>query len=117
MKETFKLISILFMAIALAVGRSDLAVFNGVETRLQATGALSTLALTQTFMGGNSVVELPTRIRALLEHKAVRASLLFMTVFSIIRDLEISVLIAIAYVTLIQLVRTPEERKRHPYFI
>lgn len=117
MKEDFALLSLLAGLIALGITRADVGVLNGVETQLQAAGSLGAIAFIQSVMGGNSMVEHPKKLSKFLQHKAVRFGMLFLTSFSIVRDLEIAIIVSLAYMVLMQLLRAPEERKKYPYMI
>ncbi len=117
MKQDFALLSLLAGLIALGISRADVGVLNGVETQLQAAGSLGAIAFIQSVMGGNSMVEHPTKITKFLENKTVRFAVLFLTAFSVVRDLEIAIIVSLAYMVLMQLLRTPEERKKYPYMI
>ncbi len=117
MKQDFALLSLLAGLIALGVTRADVGVLNGVETQLQAAGSLGAIAFIQAVMGGSGMVEHPKRLTNVMKYKTVRFGMLFLTSFSIVRDLEIAIIVSMAYMVLMQLLRTPEERKKYPYLI
>ena len=117
MKQDFALLSLLAGLIALGIARADVGVLNGVETQLQAAGSLGAITFIQSVMGGNGMVEHPKRLTNVLKYKTVRFGILFLTSFSIVRDLEIAIIVSMAYMVLMQLLRTPEERKKYPYMI
>lgn len=111
------LFSLLVTLLGFLAFRVDVTSLNGIETRMQTASTLATLAFVQSVLGGNAVVEHPDRIKKLSKNKIVRFILLFMTSFSVVRDLEYALIISLAYMVTMQLLRTPEERKEYPYMI
>lgn len=111
------LLSLLAVVVGLLVARVDVTLLNGLETRMQMASTLVMLGFVQSVMGGNSMVEHPKRVKKLSKNKAVRFTLLFMTSFSVVRDLEVALLMSLGYMLVMQLLRTPEERKKFPYLI
>jgi len=116
-QDSAPLLALLVTIIGLFTLKADIGLLNGVETRMQTAGTFATLAFVQSVLGGNAVVEHPTRVKKFSAHKVVRFILLFMTSFSVVRDLEMALLISLGYMVLMQLLRTPEERKEYPYMI
>jgi hypothetical protein len=117
MKQDFALLSMLAGLMALGISRADVGLLNGVETQMQAVGSIGTIAFIQSVLGGNSMVEHPKKLKKILKNKGVRFALLYFTSFSVVRDLEIALIISLAYMVFMQLLRTPEERKKYPYMI
>lgn len=111
------LLSLLAVMVGLMSLRVDVALLDGLETRMQMASTLATLAFVQSVMGGNSMVEHPERVKKLAKNKVIRFTLLFLTAFSVVRDLEVALLVSLTYMVIMQLLRTPEERKKYPYMI
>jgi|TARA_R110002074_G_scaffold12423_2_gene45433 hypothetical protein len=116
-KRNLVLLPLLVTAMAGAYGTLEKDYFGGVETQLKSGVSFGILVLVQALFGGRGLTEVPDRMNKILDNKFVKFIALFLITFSGTQDIEASVFIVMAFLVMMQLMRTKEERKTHPYLI
>ena len=91
--------------------------FAGVESQLKANVSFGILVLVQALFGGRGLTDIPSKLDKILENNFVKFLALFLITFSGTQDIEASVFIVMAFLCIMQLLRTKEERKKHPYLV
>ena len=75
------------------------------------------IVLAQAILGAKGLTNTPAVINRAFKNPSVRFVSLFLIALVSTKNVESSVFITLAFVTLMQLLRTPEERKKTPYLI
>lgn len=75
------------------------------------------IILLQAILGGKGLTNTPKSIDKLFENPLVRYITLFLISFTATSNIENSIFIVLGFVAIMQLLRTPEERKKTPYLI
>lgn len=75
------------------------------------------IILLQAILGGKGLTNTPKSIDKLFENPIVRYITLFLISFTATSNIENSLFIVLGFVAIMQLLRTPEERKKTPYLI
>lgn len=91
--------------------------FGGLETQLKSNVSFGILVLVQALFGGRGLTDTPSRLDKLLANKFAKFVALFLITFSGTQDIEASVFVVVFFLCAMQLLRTREERKKHPYLI
>jgi hypothetical protein len=91
--------------------------FGGIETQLKSGVSFGILVLVQALFGGRGLTDIPSKLDKILENNFVKFLALFLITFSGTQDIEASVFIVMAFLCIMQLLRTKEERKKHPYLV
>lgn len=76
---------------------------------------ITLITIFQVFMDFSPIV--PERISKLVHNPAFRSASVFLVAYSVTQDIESTVYSSVIFLALLQLVRTPEERKRFPYMV
>jgi len=116
-KHNIVLLPLLVAAMAGAYKTFEKDYFGGFETQLKASVSFGILVLIQALFGGRGLTDVPARMDKILDNKFVKFLALFLITFSGTQDIEASVFIVVAFLSAMQLLRTREERKKHPYLI
>ena len=90
--------------------------FHIFENRLALPALFGSIVLIQGLFGG-AAFETPERIVTFLHQPIVQFIALFLIAYSGTNDVEVSALVVIVFLLLIQLLRTPKEREEHPYIL
>lgn len=75
------------------------------------------IILLQAVLGGKGLTNTPKSIDKFFENPLVRYIALFLISFTATSNIENSLFIVLGFVAIMQLLRTPEERKKTPYLI
>lgn len=116
-KHNLVLLPLLVAALAGAYKSFEPDYFGGLETQLKASVSFGILVLVQGLFGGRGLTDTPSRLNKILDNKFVKFLALFLITFSGTQDIEASVFIVVAFLCAMQLLRTEEERKKHPYLV
>lgn len=116
-KHNLVLLPLLVAAIAGAYKTFEIDYFDGIESQLKASVSFGILVLVQALFGGRGLTDTPASLDKILDNKFVKFLALFLITFSGTQDIEASVFIVVAFLCAMQLLRTKEERKKHPYLI
>ena len=116
-KHNLVLLPLLVAAIAGAYKTFEAGYFGGIESQLKSSVSFGILVLVQALFGGRGLTNTPASLNKILENKFVKFMALFLITFSGTQDIEASVFIVVAFLCAMQLLRTSEERKKHPYLI
>ena len=117
LRNNLILLPLLVASMAGAYRTFDKDYFGGVESQLKANVSFGILVLVQALFGGRGLTDVPSRMDKILDNRLVKFLALFLITFSGTQDIEASVFIVIAFLVTMQLLRTTEERKKHPYLI
>ena len=89
--------------------------FSSVEKTVKKYGILfSLIVMYQGLFGGMSLKDQPERLESLRENVAFKIFTLTCIAFTATQDIEISLLSVMLFITLLYLVKTPEEREGGP---
>lgn len=116
-KHNIVLLPLLVAAITGAYKTLETDYFGGVESQLRASVNFGILVLVQALFGGRGLTDTPASLDKILANKFVKFLALFLITFSGTRDIETSIFIVVAFLCAMQLLRTKEERKKHPYLV
>lgn len=116
-KHNIVLLPLLVAALAGASKSFEPDYFGGVETQLKASISFGIIVLVQALFGGRGLTDTPSRLDKILDNKFVKFLALFLITFSGTQDIEASVFIVVAFLCAMQIMRTKDERKKHPYLI
>jgi uncharacterized membrane protein YtjA (UPF0391 family) len=75
------------------------------------------IVLAQAILGAKGLTNTPAVVNRAFKNPSVRFVALFLIALVSTKNVESSAFITLAFVTLMQLLRTPEERKKTPYLI
>ena len=75
--------------------------------------AFTLVVMYQGIFGGTTMIDPPERLRVVSESLLFRLFTLFAVAFTATRDVEISLIAVIAFVVILNLARTSEERKEN----
>ena len=87
------------------------------EGGLKGPVSFGMIVLLQALFGGQGFTDTPERLQNLFKKDWVKFLVLYLICFSGTQDLEESFFILIAFLSFIQLWRTPKERQEHPYLV
>ncbi len=91
--------------------------FSEVEIQLRTRVIFGIIILVQALFGGRALSNTPSALNKFLDNKIVKFFTLFLITFSGTQDIEASIFIVVAFLCVMQLLRTREERKEHPYLV
>ena len=116
-KHNLVLLSLMVAALAGAYKTLDKDYFGGFETQLKSNVSFGILVLVQAIFGGRGLIDIPSKLEKLLDNKITKVVALLLVTFTGTQDIEASVFVVVFFLCAIQLLRTREERKKHPYLI
>ena len=90
---------------------------QGVESTINTPVANSMLLLFMNIMASRAITEPPARLLRMLSYTGVRAAILAMVAYGATQQLEMAISTVVVFLSVMQLLRTPEERARNPYLI
>ena len=79
--------------------------------------AVGIAMLVQSIYGSKGIVVTPSIINKLFDYAVARFLLLFLMMFGVTRNPVTAVTTVVTFLVVMQLLRTPEERRQHPYII
>ena len=91
--------------------------FKGSESSLKGPVSFGLIVLIQALFGGQGFTDTPSRLKKLFKHDMVKLLALYLIAFSGTQDIEESLFIVVGFLAMMQLIRTTEEKKEHPYLI
>ena len=94
--------------------------FRGLEKQINAPLAMSTVVLCQALFGPQGFTDPPQRLLSLFRNKygwIVRLVALTAMAYGATQQVEVAASTVIIFLVVMQLLRTPEERKKHPWLI
>lgn len=94
--------------------------FKGLEQQMNAPLAMSTIVLCQALFGSQGFTDPPQKLLSIFKAKygwAVRLTALTLMAYGATQQIEVAASTVIIFLVLMQLLRTPEERKAHPWLI
>lgn len=92
-------------------------VFPSVEIAMKDSYTFGIIVVLQALFGGEGLTETPKKLKEIFKNKFAKFVLLFLIAFSGTQDIEQALFIVLSFLILMQLFRTKEERKKHPYLI
>tara|TARA_R110002074_G_scaffold66062_2_gene156424 strand:+ start:146 stop:541 length:396 start_codon:yes stop_codon:yes gene_type:complete len=87
------------------------------EQSMRGPVSFGLIVLLQGLFGGQGFTDTPHKLKNLFKYDIIKFVALYMIAFSGTQDIEEAFFVLLAFLTLMQLIRTPEERKNHPYLI
>jgi hypothetical protein len=87
------------------------------EKSMKGPVSFGLLVLLQALFGGQGFTDTPSKLKHMFKWDVVKFIALYAIAFSGTQDIEESFFVLLAFLALMQLIRTPEERKEHPYLI
>lgn len=88
-----------------------------VQSRMKDATVFGIIILVQALFGGQGLTEIPEVMEKFMKLPLTKFILLFLIAFGGTQDIEQAILIVISFLFIMQILRTKEERKRHPYLI
>ena len=92
-------------------------IFNGVEKTLSLPASVAMIFLIQGVYGAKGIVETPQKIEDVFTYPAVRFTMLVLIAYTGTKRIGTAILMVISFLLSLQLVRSPSERRRHPYIM
>ena len=89
---------------------------NGIEKKFNVPFVFAFIVLIQALFGAQGFKP-PSRLVSLFKIPLIRFIALFLIVTSGTKDVEVTIFTVASFLILMQIIRTPEERKEHPYLI
>ena len=89
---------------------------NKIEKQFNIPYVFAFIVLVQALFGAQGFRP-PQRLVSMFEIPVVRFIALFLIVTSGTKDIEVTIFTVASFLLMMQLLRTPEERKEHPYLI
>ena len=90
---------------------------SDLEVNMGSGLVFTAIVLAQAILGAKGLTNTPAVVNEAFKYPSVRFLSLFLISLVTTKNVESSVFITFAFVTLMQLLRTPEERKKTPYLI
>ena len=119
-QDTFRLVLLLLFSLVAQVKLSSLPiprVFKSVQETLSLPESIGLIFLIQSVYGAKSVVETPQTVEHFFQYPAVRFLMLVLVAYTGNNRIGMAVLMVTSFLLIIQVIRTPEERERHPYIM
>jgi len=117
-ENNFILLSLLAVVIFVQYKMDLFSTLQIKEEALSAPAILGAAILFEHMLIHNiHLVKVPANVEKLFKNDLAKLLILFILTFTAIRDADASLLIVIAFLIIMQLLRSPEEKDRHPYLI
>ena len=97
--------------------RATTNVMDGVEKVLGRPEIFGMIVLLQGLLGGRGFVDPPASVVALFESPIARVGILTFIAYTATQEIESALLTVLTFATVVQLLRSPEEREAHPYLV
>tara|TARA_R110002074_G_scaffold122218_5_gene256879 strand:+ start:2445 stop:2822 length:378 start_codon:yes stop_codon:yes gene_type:complete len=91
--------------------------FKASETHMKGPVSFGLIVLLQALFGGQGFTDTPEIMKKLFKHDLMKVVALYLIAFSGTQDIEESLFVIIGFLAFMQLIRTEEERKKHPYLV
>ena len=117
LQDTNILVPMVAASIYGAVKVSNMNFYPRVDNILNQTTLYGIIIMMHAMFGINPISEVPERTKSITGSVWFKLISLLILSFSATRDFEDAVLVLIAFLGLVQLLRTKEERKKYPYII
>ena len=92
-------------------------VFKGVEKTLALPASVGLIFLIQGVYGAKGIIETPKTIEDVFTYPGVRFIMLTLIAYTGTKRVGTAILMVISFLLSVQLLRTPQERERHPYIM
>jgi len=92
-------------------------IFVGTEQAMKGPVSFGLIVLIQGLFGGQGFTDTPGKLKNMFKYDVVKFFVLYIIAFSGTQDIEEAFFILLAFLAFMQLIRTPAERKAHPYLI
>jgi len=117
LQDTKVLVPMVVASIYGTVKVSNMNFYPRVDEILNQTTVYGIIIMMHAMFGINPISEVPERIKMITSNAWFKLMSLLVLSFSATRDFEDAVLVLAAFLGLVQLLRTKEERKKYPYII
>jgi hypothetical protein len=87
------------------------------EKSMKGPVSFGLLVLLQALFGGQGFTDTPGKLKNMFKYDIIKFIALYIIAFSGTQDLEEAFFVLLAFLSLMQLIRTPKERESHPYLI
>jgi hypothetical protein len=87
------------------------------EKSMKGPVSFGLLVLLQALFGGQGFTDTPGKLKNMFKYDIIKFIALYIIAFSGTQDLEEAFFVLLAFLALMQLIRTPKERESHPYLI
>lgn len=92
-------------------------IMTGLESTINAPVANSLMLLFMNILASRAITEPPARLLKILSYPAVRIGILSLVAYGATQQIEVAISTVVVFLAAMQLLRTPEERARHPMLI
>jgi hypothetical protein len=117
LQDTNILVPMVAASIYGAIKVSNMNFYPSVDNILNQTTLYGIIIMMHAMFGISPISEVPERTKSITGSVWFKLISLLVLSFSATRDFEDAVLVLIAFLGLVQLLRTKEERKKYPYII
>ena len=87
------------------------------ERSMKGPVSFGLIVLLQGLFGGQGFTDTPSKLKNVFKYDIIKFIALYIIAFSGTQDIEEAFFILLAFLALMQLIRTPRERESHPYLI
>lgn len=92
-------------------------ILQGMESTMNAPVANSLMLLFMNVLASRAITEPPARLLRMLSYSGVRMAILALVAYGATQQLEVAISTVVVFLSMMQLMRTPEERARHRMLI
>jgi ABC-type glucose/galactose transport system permease subunit len=117
LQDTNILVPMVIAAIYGAVKVSNMNFYPRIDNILNQTTLYGIIIMMHAMFGISPISEVPERTKSITGSVWFKLISLLILSFSATRDFEDAILVLVAFLGLVQLLRTKEERKKYPYII
>lgn len=114
LQSTPILLAIASLAVAGLVAHDGFDYFGKAENVVNGPLIYGVTILLHSVFGASGVTEKPKALTSVSENSFFKFFTLFLLAFAAVRDFEDTILVMLLFLAITQLVRTKEERERHP---
>jgi hypothetical protein len=114
LQSTPLLLSLVALSITGLVAHDGFDYFSKTENFINGPLVYGITILMHSVFGASGVTEKPKALTSVSENSMFKFFTLFLLAFAAVRDFEDTVLVVVLFLAITQLIRTKEERERHP---
>lgn len=105
------------LSVAGLIAHTDFDYFTKTENVVNGPLVYGVAILFHSIFGASGVTERPKVLDTFTDNTLVKFFILLLLAFTAVRDFEDTIFISVLFLVITQLLRTKEERKKHPYIL
>lgn len=105
------------LAVSGLVIHTDFDYFAKTENIVNGPIIYGIIILLHSVFGASGITEKPKALDAVMDNTFFKFFVLLILAFAAVRDFEDTIFVSVLFLAITQLLRTKEERKRHPYIL